>query len=168
MTTTAVRQQSAHQARGSRWLEPTIAEGFFLNLARLRPTAKKYIKAKAASNTAPTIKIKVVTIAEFSSAGRYNLRPRRYRHERRLALGSAVIVPHARAARRLTPNWSARDDITTARSISGAPATKPGASPPTSPSCWCCCGGRPTAHRSSGRLHRQGSRRAGAPVENWP
>jgi hypothetical protein len=40
--------------------------------------------AKAASNTPPTIKITVVTIAQFSSAGPYNVRHRSYRHERRL------------------------------------------------------------------------------------
>ncbi len=34
-------------------------------------TKEKYITAKVASNTPPTIKIKVVTIAQFSSAGPY-------------------------------------------------------------------------------------------------
>jgi hypothetical protein len=38
--------------------------------------------SKAASNTAPTIKIKVVTIAQFSSVGPYSS----YRYERRRAL----------------------------------------------------------------------------------
>jgi len=45
---------------------------------------EKYITAKAASSTPPTIKIKVVTIAQFSSAGPHRLGPRGYRHERRL------------------------------------------------------------------------------------
>jgi len=42
--------------------------------------------AKAASNTAPTIKIKVVTIAQFSSVGPYSS----YRYERR----SRAPTPH--------------------------------------------------------------------------
>jgi hypothetical protein len=61
-------------------------------LGRFLRTREKYITAKAASSTPPTIKIKVVTIAQFSSAGPYNLDPRSYRHERRLALGSAAIL----------------------------------------------------------------------------
>ncbi len=50
-------------------------------LGRLLRTTEKYIRAKAASNTPPTIKIKVVTIAQFSSAGPYNVRHRSYRRE---------------------------------------------------------------------------------------
>ncbi len=46
-------------------------------LGRLLRTTEKYITAKAASNTPPTIKIKVVTIAQFSPAGPYNIRHRR-------------------------------------------------------------------------------------------
>jgi hypothetical protein len=46
-------------------------------LGRLLRTREKYIMAKAASSTPPTIKIEVVTIAQFSSAGPYSLRPRK-------------------------------------------------------------------------------------------
>src|SRR5271169_5217060 len=73
-------------------------------LGRLLRTSEKYITAKAASNTPPTIKIKVVTIAQFSSAGPYSLCPRSYRHERRLALGSAALcLPDARRAQARAP-----------------------------------------------------------------
>ena len=51
-------------------------------LGRFPRTREKYITAKAASSTPPTIRIKFVTIAQFSSAGPYNLCPRSYRHER--------------------------------------------------------------------------------------
>ena len=47
------------------------AEAFFLCSGRLLRPREKYITANAASNTPPTIKIKVVTIAQFSSAGPY-------------------------------------------------------------------------------------------------
>jgi len=46
-------------------------------LGRLLRTREKYIMAKAASSTPATIKIEVVTIAQFSSAGPYSLRPRK-------------------------------------------------------------------------------------------
>jgi hypothetical protein len=46
-------------------------------LGRLLRTREKYIMAKAASSTPPTIKIEVVTIVQFSSAGPYSLRPRK-------------------------------------------------------------------------------------------
>jgi hypothetical protein len=67
-------------------------------LGRLLRTKEKYITAKAASNTPPTIKIKVVTIAQFSSAGPYNVRHRSYRHERRLALHEVVLRNRASSA----------------------------------------------------------------------
>jgi hypothetical protein len=69
---------------------------------RLLRTKERYITAKAASSTPPTIKIKVVTIALFSSAGPYNLRPRSYRHERRVVVRAAAVAalqPRRRQAR---------------------------------------------------------------------
>lgn len=63
-------------------------------LGRLLRTSEKYVTAKAASNTPPTIKIKVVTIAQFSSAAsperkQIALRTARSADEQRgLALGA--------------------------------------------------------------------------------
>ena len=75
-------------------------------LGRFLRTREKYITAKAASNTPPTIKIKVVTIAQFSSAGPYNLRPRSYGRERCLALGFCRYPCPMPAARKLAPPWT--------------------------------------------------------------
>jgi len=76
---------------------PPTPSSFYV-LRRLLRTKEKYITAKAASNTPPTIKIKVVTIAQFSSAGPYNVRRSSYQHERRLALHEVALRNRASSA----------------------------------------------------------------------
>ena len=77
------------------------ASSYFLG--RLLRTREKYIMAKAASSTPPTIKIEVVTMAHFSSAGPYSLRPRNRpvnkppsKHEARRMAVDFTLLPELR------------------------------------------------------------------------
>jgi hypothetical protein len=84
-------------------------------LGRFLRAKEKYITAKAASNTPPTIKIKVVTMLNSHRLGPYNIRPRS--HPARATLN---IFPYpVPAARRLAPPW-----MTSTTSSSTTPQTK--------------------------------------------
>jgi hypothetical protein len=64
-----VRQMSVGVARRGSSFDGIgqASNAFFYIPRRLRRTTERYITAKAASNTPPTIKIKVVTNGQFSS-----------------------------------------------------------------------------------------------------
>ena len=74
------------------------AHAFFYVLRRLLRTKEKYITAKAASNTPPTIKIKVVPLLNSHPLDLINVRHRGYRHERRFALHEVALRNRASSA----------------------------------------------------------------------
>ena len=58
------------------------SDAFFLCSGSLPSYQREIYYGQGRKQHSPTIRIKVVTIAQFSSAGPYSLRPRSYRHER--------------------------------------------------------------------------------------
>jgi len=77
---------------------------------RLLRTRAKYITAKAANSTPPTIKIRIVTIAQFSSAGPSQSLSCSCGHERLFAAGFCQLSSPDAPARSFTTSLTTDDE----------------------------------------------------------